>query len=370
MKWTIAMTALCAALWGCGGEEVVEAAPLIRSVRYETVGMGGGALQRTFSGVAQSGQQSRLSFRVSGRISSVAVREGDAVEEGQLIAQLDDSDYALQLAEAQSAVAQARSQARQAQAEYRRVQALYEAGSTSVSDLDAARAAAESASSSTRSLESRVGLARNQLEYTRLTSPADGVVLRVEVEQNENLQAGQAVIVLQSGDQLDVRVGVPEAIINRVERGSEVQVAFPSLDGLTCEGRVFEVGALTDSGTFPVTIRLTEEREEVRAGMAAEVRFDFEESEEEAARILVPGVAVGEDREGRYAFVLEEVEGGFGRAVRRRVEVGDLTPEGLEILDGIQEGDLLVTAGVTRITDGQRVAVPDAPTPDEPAAAE
>ena len=72
-------------------------------------------------------------------------------------------------------------------------------------------------------------------------------------------------------------------------------------------------------------------------------------------RVLVPAVAVGEDREGRFAFVVEPGEEGIGIARRRTVDVGDLTAEGLEVLEGLNDGEIVVTAGISRIADGQQV---------------
>ena len=175
------------------------------------------------------------------------------------------------------------------------------------------------------------------------------------------MQAGSPIVTLQSGDQLQVRVAIPEAVINRVERRSPVEVSFASLGDRVCQGTVFEIGAATQSATFPVTIRLAENEEGVRAGMAADVTFQFEESEEEASLLKVPGVAVGEDREGRYVYLLERGDDDEATVRRRAVTVGELTPEGLEIEDGLAEGDLIVTAGVSRLSDGDVVRAPDAP---------
>lgn len=357
----VVLLLVIAGLSACGSGAEEEPERLIRRVRFEAVSAGGGALQRVFTGVAESGEQSRLSFRVSGIINELPVNVGDRVEEGQLIAKLDEADLQLQVSEASSAAAQARAQKLQADAEFRRVQALYEAQSASRADLDAARAARDSASSSLASVGSQVRMARNQLEYATLTSPADGTVLEVHVEQSENVQAGSPVVTLQSGDQLQVRVAIPEAVINRVQRRSPVAVSFASLGDRVLEGTVFEIGTATQSATFPVTIRLSENEEGVRAGMAADVTFQFEESQAEAELLRVPGVAVGEDREGRYVYILEPGAGDEATVRRRSVTVGELTPEGLEIQDGLAEGDVIVTAGVSRLADGDVVLAPAAP---------
>jgi hypothetical protein len=92
--------------------------------------------------------------------------------------------------------------------------------------------------------------------------------------------------------------------------------------------------------------------------MAAVVSFEFE-SEDQRERYLVPTVAVGEDRDGRFVYVVEPAPGepGYGIARRRAVTVGEITAEGLEVFRGLSDGDLVVTAGVSLITDGQKVKI-------------
>ena len=123
--------------------------------------------------------------------------------------------------------------------------------------------------------------------------------------------------------------------------------AFPTIT----EVGVSATGMAT---TFPVTVRLDEETAEARSGMAAEVTFRFGTGEE-GASIIVPTAAVLEDRTGRFVYVLEPGGGGMGFARRREVQVGAITNEGMEIRSGLSEGDLVITAGARRISDGQQV---------------
>ncbi len=90
--------------------------------------------------------------------------------------------------------------------------------------------------------------------------------------------------------------------------------------------------------------------------MAAEVAFNFQATDNRE-RFLVPPFAVGEDREGRFVFVVEPQESGLGTVRRRAVTVGELTSDGLEILSGLADGEEVVTAGVTKITDGLTVRI-------------
>jgi multidrug efflux pump subunit AcrA (membrane-fusion protein) len=94
--------------------------------------------------------------------------------------------------------------------------------------------------------------------------------------------------------------------------------------------------------------------------MAAEVEFRFP-ARGSGNRFLVPMSAVGQDREGRFVFVVEPSGEGLGVARRREVRVGEITAQGLEILDGLSDGDLLVTAGVTKLQEGRKVRILDSP---------
>lgn len=333
-----------------------EAAELIRPVRYERVFATGGMRIRTFSGTAQAGLESKLSFKVPGTVERVTAKVGDEVEKGQVLARLDDSDYRLQVEEAEAALAQAQAQHRNAKSIYERTQALYERRNASKQDLDGARAAYESAAAQVQSIGKRLELAGLRAGYTRLTAPFDGAVAAVRVEENENVATGTPVIVLNAGGRPEVDISVPEALIAQVKAGSAVTVNFDAVPGKTFEATVTEVGVAPTgfATTFPVTVRLNRPAGEVRPGIVAEVAFRFETAGTQE-RVVVPLEAVGEDREGRFVFIVEPAGDGLGLARRRMVTVGELTSEGLEILDGVEEGELVITAGVSFIVDGQKV---------------
>lgn len=347
---------------GCGGEQT-ETEEIIRPVRFQQVYSTGGRRVRTFSGTARAGVESRLSFKVPGTVRRVAVKVGDSVQAGQLIAELDPEDYRLEVQRAQAALAQARAQERNAEAEFNRARELYENASISLSEYDAARAAFESARESVNAYERSLELARLQLSYARLTAPLAGAVAAVDVEVNENVQQGQAVVFLTSGSLLEVEVGIPEVLITHISEGSDVSVGFDALPGRTFPAVVTEVGvaALGTSTTFPVTVSLEDSDPDIRSGMAAEVAFLFE-SEDQRERYLAPPQAVGEDREGRFVFIVEPTEPGLGVIRRRAVEVGELTAAGLEVFGGLSDGDRLVTAGWSKIEDGMVVRLTESGT--------
>lgn len=315
---------------------------------------------REFSGIAQAGLRSRLSFKVTGTVSRLPAQVGDSVSGGQLLAQLDPADYDLAVQEAVAGLSQATAQERRAGADYQRAQELWENNNLSRAELDAAQAADQSARAAVRAAQQRLEMAQRQLAYTRLTAPVAGAISSVDVDVGENVSRGQTVVELTSGSRPEVQIGIPELLIAQVRQRDLVDVRFDAIPDNTYRAVITEVGVAPTGagGTFPVIVQLTRNDAAIRVGMAASVEFRFE-AEEDGETIYVPPVAVGEDRDGRFVFVVEPEEAGFGIAHRRAVVMGDPTLGGIEIVEGLSDGELVVTAGVRRIQDGQRVRLLD-----------
>ncbi|MDH3200611.1 MAG: efflux RND transporter periplasmic adaptor subunit [Myxococcales bacterium] len=354
--------AIAVSLMIAGCKDKAEEPEVIRPVRYVVVEGSDAAKQRTFSAVAKAGQESRLSFQVSGQVLEVPVNVGDTVKKGETIARMDPADYSLQLQNARSSAAQSRAQERNAKATYERTRALYENQNASAQDLDADRTAYESARAGLASANQQVKLRQRQLGYTHLKAPEAGTIATVDIEVNEYVRAGELVATLLAGGQIEVSVPVPASVIRSIQKGDTAQVRFDVLGGKILRGEVTEVGVASVSGatTFPVTVRLTEGETLVRAGMAADVTFVFA-SEGTGPKYALPISAVGEDRQGRFVFKLEQTSDGLGVVHRSAVEVGEILSDGIEIRGGVAPGDLVVTAGVSRIYDGLEVRVPTKP---------
>ncbi|MEO0814907.1 MAG: efflux RND transporter periplasmic adaptor subunit, partial [Myxococcota bacterium] len=335
MRHTSLGLALLGMMFGCAEEEQT-AEPIIRSVRYVMAESAGGASERTFSGQVQASELARLSFQVAGRVQSVEVDLGDRVKSGQVIASLDPTDFRLQLEEARASLGQARAQARSAEATYTRTRALYENKNASVQDLDNARAQKDSSLSLVSAASQSVRRLQRQLEYATLTARSDGVIQQVDVEPNEVVNAGQPVAVLQAGEQLEVSLSVPETYVNRIERGMSVRVGVSSAES-TLTGTVSELATGTTGGAFPVRVRLPKDATKIEAGMAADVTFEFKADEERKGVYRVPTTAVGEDRTGRFVFVVSELNEASreGQVKRVSVTTGGIETDGIDVLSGL-----------------------------------
>jgi RND family efflux transporter MFP subunit len=346
--------AMCG-LGGCGREEP-DRAPRIRPVRCLQVVAGRPERARWFSGTSQAGQHAGLSFRVSGVIKRLSIKVGDRVEAGTVVASLDAQEYELEVGRAEAQLSREVARLRSASAEYDRTKDLYESSNASLTSLDAARANFETARASVDAARLTLEMAMTRLGYTRLQAPVAGYITSIRTEENEIVGPGQVVATLASGFRPEVQVSIPEALIARIQEGDRTIVTFDAIPGEEYGATVSEVGVATDDGrtTYPVTVILDEKPDGVRSGMAAEVGFTFPVPGEEAT-IIVPAVAVGEDGAGRFVFVVDDIEGMVGTARRRGVKTGQLATGGLEIREGLRDGDILVIRGVNTIADGTQV---------------
>ncbi len=329
---------------------------IVRPVRYQEVRAGGEAQFVTFSGVTRAELETDLSFKVSGTVNRLAAAIGDTVEQGDELAALDATDYEVRLQEANAGLAATEAALRNAQASYQRVRGLYENRNVSKGELEAARAAAESAEAQVRAARQQRTAARLQLSYTRLTAPRSCQVARRYVDLNQNVAAGQSVLQLNCGECQEVVVSVSENYISALRDGMEVEVLISAQDDMVRAGVISEIGVASGQlgGTYSVTVDIRGECEQLRSGMAANVRMALDGGSSDG-QVIVPLVAIGEDRDGNFVYVLEPADDGIYTAQRRAVTLGRPTSAGVVIEQGLRPGEKVATAGVRRLVDGQQV---------------
>ncbi len=343
---------------GCS-QETEAPVERLRPVNFVIVHAGGAALRdRVFSGAAKAGQESRLSFNVAGTVKQLPVAIGDTLQAGQLIAALDPATYEVEVQRAQASLSQADAGHRNAESEYQRVRQLYANNNASQNDLDAALSSTESAKANRQAMAQSLQLARLNSGYTRLTADSDCSVASVSIELNENVSAGTQVAVVNCGDRWEVEIAVPESIIAAFRPEMAGIVRFNAIPDRTFAGTVTEVGIAGGGSTFPVTLTLNESHSAFRSGLATEVTFTFAGNADNDNVFFLPPSAVGQDEQGAFIYVLESSDQpGVAITRRRSVVVGALSASGLEITEGLLDGDRVVTAGITAARDGLNVRV-------------
>ena len=264
-------------LAGCRGEEP-EKPQVLRPVSYQEVGFKGGGNIRTFSGTAETDKVIDLSFRSSGIITRYDIRLGQQVRKGQLLAQLDNVQARLAYEQALASQNSAASQMNTAKLSFERVRSLYEKGSASLSDFENAKNSFRTAEASHESAQRSVAIQREQISYAFIHAPEDGIIASVTAEVDENVSAGQPVAILNAGSDMEISLGLPESVINRVQTNTEVDIVFTSLPGATFSGICTEVSPSVDpnTATYPVRIRVIDPTDDIRSGMTANVTFNFD----------------------------------------------------------------------------------------------
>ncbi|NLR91996.1 efflux RND transporter periplasmic adaptor subunit [Flammeovirga agarivorans] len=346
---------LSISFFSCQKEEETKE-EIIRPVRYKQVFYSGGEAFQTFAGVSKAGTESDLSFRVSGVLTSIRVVEGDVVKKGQLIATIDDSDAKIAFQQVVAQTQSARVQLETAKANLDRTKKLYEANNVSLSEYEQAKNAFSSSKASFETSQQTEDLKRRELGYYKLYVPMNGIIAEKIASKNENIKAGNAVVKFASGNDLEIKVGIPEKYISKISNGDKVSVSFTSVKGKKFTGRVTKMSYVSDvSSTFPVTVLLDTKSNLVRPGMSANVTFQVQKKSTEPF-MIVPVEAVNEDVQGeKFVFVVKKNDDKTGTVHMTKIKIGELRNNGFIVLSGLKEGDSVVTSGVTKITDGLKV---------------
>lgn len=337
-------------------EKVAEETASVRPVLYQEVGYLGGENSRTFSGTARTEKVINLSFRSSGIITFFDLKIGQLVKKGDLLARLDNVQARLNYESSISAQNSAASQMNTAKLSLERTRVLYEKGSLSLSEYESAKNSYTTAQASYESAQRKVGIEQEQIRFGYLNAPEDGVIAAVDAEIEENVSSGQNIAVLNAGTDMEISLGLPESVINRVNTNMEVSINFSVLDSTVFKGKVTEVSPSVDSNTatYPVRIVVTNPSDAIRSGMAANVTFDFGTADTAVKQLVVPPISVGEDGEGRFVFLLNE-EADQTTVKKQYITVGNLSSEGFTVTNGLSLGDKIATAGLQTLLDGQQV---------------
>lgn len=330
---------------------------IIKPVKYEKIAYLNNKETHKFSGIVKSEYETKLSFKVGGTLNSVKVKLGDKVKKGQLIAGIDPIDYEIQKEQAIAQKKSAESQLIMAQSTFVRVEKLYENNSVALSEYEKAKANLASAQSQFKANDKQVEASKNQIAYTQLFAPMNGVITSLAVESNEIVGSGRIIAVLSSEGNPEIEVGVPEALVSKLTKGQGVGIEFPSLANTNFKGKIEKIAfASGQSSTYPVMVSIASPMSDIRPGMSADVSF-YEEaiSGNKPSDIVAPTEAVGKSAEGNFVFVLHKTSDAHYLLEKRPVLIGKILPNGFEIINGLEENELVATAGLTFLRDGMKV---------------
>jgi RND family efflux transporter MFP subunit len=339
----------------------------------------GGAIL-TANGYVEARHQASVAARTTGRLASLLVEEGDAVEADQVLARLIDEDQRAAVAQADANLALARARLEQANAaatdtdrrSRRRVE-LLERGLVSAEESEEAATAAQTAAAdrvaaeaSVRAAQAALQTARLELDKTEIRAPFAGVVLRKDAEVGEivgpimtsNTARAGAVVTIADVATLEVGVDVNESYIARLSIGMPADIVLDAHPDVHFPGDVRTIfpSADRDRATIPVRVQFVASDGRVRPDLGAKVTF-LERRTTEAIvtvprTIRIPDAAVFERDGEKIAWVVRE-----GKLAAAPITIGATEGEETEVVSGLAEGDQVVLGPAKGLKEGKRVRV-------------
>lgn len=285
--------------------------------------------------------------KVEGEVREVLVEEGDEVEKGQILARLDGDRLRLELNESQARL-------RKLQSDFQRNRDLQEKGLISEGDFEKLRYDLEA-------LQASHNLASLELNYTRIRAPINGVISERYIKLGNTIRVGDQIFRVTSFDPLVAYLHIPEREYRQLAAGQPVSIDIDALAGEPFLANVTRVSPIVDpdTGTFKITIEISDTERRIKPGMFGRMSIVYDQHEN---ALQIPRSAIVEEAGATSVFVVEE-----NIAVRKPVQTGFGGNGMIEIVDGLDDGDHVVTMGQVGLKADASVTVINA-ADDEPAA--
>ena len=335
----------------------------LRAVKTMVIAAASAGGTYEYAGEIRARVESRLGFRVGGKMTERPVNVGDAVKAGQLLARLDPRDLRLGEDVARAAVASAAVNLQQADADFKRYRDLKDQGFISGAELERRETTLKVAKAQLEQARAQSGVQGNQAGYAALTADASGVVTGVDVEPGMVVAAGASVVRLAHDGPRDVVFSVPEDKVGLIQaiaaRQGTVKVRLWSSGAATVPAKIREISAAADPATRTFLVKADlGEADAPRLGQTATVAVD---TPRVAGIARVPLSALKEDHGKSTVWI---VDAASMTTVSRLVTIGGAEGNDAVVLTGLTPGDRVVTAGVHVLSPGQKVRLyndPEAP---------
>ena len=347
-------------LVGCN-EPTKEITKPIRPIMWTQVEISPFEQIRTLSGIVAPVEATKLSFEVQGKIRSIEVSLGNEVVKGQELARLNQRNFNLGLQSAKAQYQQAKATLVDAKNSFNRYEKLLKQGVVSQSGFDNAKANYDASRSAADVAQAQLDIASKNLQDSILLAPYDGIITKRLFEPSQQISAGQSLFEIEGNHGLEVHVLVPETLIRELTQLSILPIKFPVLPELTMQGQITEIGTRAEfANAFPVTVVLQGDNPLLRAGMTAEVEFSFSGTgrtgyKGDVYSIPVTALSAGLEQKA-YVFVYNPEN---QQVIKTQVQTENIFKNEVFVSSGLKQGDIIATAGVAFLRDGQQVSLTD-----------
>ena len=329
----------------------------VRPVRVIQLAAGSGLEVVEFSGDVRPRYESRLGFRVGGKIVERKVDVGARVKRGQVLMRLDPQDLRLAEAQAQASLRAAETERDLAQADVKRHQELRARNFVSQAVLDTKQSALRAAQARVDAARAGLRGQSNQAGYANLEADADGVVTAIDAEVGQVVGAGTPVVRVARTDEKEVVIGIPESRVGQLRNVSTVSVRLWADRDRVIPGKIREVAPVADPATRTYTVKVAlPPGLDVRLGMSATVELATRAAAG-AAALRVPLSALVQNKGATSVWVVVKDRAGAAAVQLRKVEVAGQSGNDLLLSGGVQPGQTVVTAGVHLLKPGQKVRI-------------
>jgi RND family efflux transporter MFP subunit len=326
-----------------------ETTPVVRALVIAPTNAGE---QYAYAGDVRGRHESQMAFQVGGKIIGRHVELGSIVRPGQMLMQIDTKDVEQMVNVQQAQVAQSQSQLELAEKNLKRYQFLFKEDVVSRSQFEQIQSAYEVALARHEQARAQYSQSANQFGYARLKADKAGVVSAISAEVGQVVAAGQAVVTVVQDGEREIEISVPENRIDAIRSSSLAKITFWALPKLTIEGKIREIAPMADAvtRTYKVRVTLLQQPPEIRLGMTASVRIT--DSGNVAATPYIPLSALYQTRATPNVWIVDD-----GVTRLRPIQTGVFGNDQVQVLSGLNAGDMVVTAGVHKLREGQKVTI-------------
>jgi len=346
---------------GCGRRAPAPTHQVIRPVRTMRVGVSQESGGRAFPGQAEANEEAELSFRVGGSLIELSANVGDTVKKGQVLANLDPTDFQVRLRDADAELSSAEANLQVANVMLTRSRNLFQQKAGPQVDVDRAAAQVESANANVAALRTKRDIAQSELSYAQLTAPFDGIIAARYAQNFQTVQARQPILRLLDTSRIKFGVDLPETAMPLLPYAKEIWVTFQAVPGNRLPATIQEVSheASRSTRTYRLTV-LMDQPAGVRIlpGMSGELRARLEPPSTQAKAMEILASALFEETDGAtYVWLVDAAT-----MTVHRQQVKALRPTTVGFLvEGLKAGQTVVTAGVHYLKEGEKVRVMESP---------
>lgn len=342
-------TSMLLLLGGCSREEPKQED--VRPVRAIVVGSSDVDVNAEFAGEVRPRVESRMGFRVGGKIIARKVDVGTVVQRGQVLMQLDPQDLRLTQTQARATFRAAESQRNLARDELKRYEELRKQNFVSQAVLDARKSAYAAAQANYDAARAGFAVQVNQAQYSTLVSDTDGVVTAISAEVGQVVAPGTPVVSVANTDDKEIVISLPEDKVDAMREVQNVTVRMWANPAQAIPGVIREVSPVADPATrtYSVRVSIPDAGSDIKLGMTARVQFA---SKSATPQMRLPLTALFNAKSSSAVWVVEK-----GAVRMALVKVGGAAGNDVIIASGIKPGQTVVTAGVNKLKNGQKVKI-------------